>query len=199
MEQEKEQKVFVSKELSDEEMAELDKKLANLRQTSGNMVITEPVILGNEQDIEKAERLCLRVAFSIYYRKANISNYEKELKALDKIKRFLTNDSNKKYLEESTMWKGTLSTVDQRHAEYEKAIAKGKAVDEAEVRFLEELKANTYGEKQYNADYFTKLFAYAEVNGDTNEFDWQLKELMKAHGFIKEEEKVEPKEEESKE
>ena len=62
---------------------------------------------------------------------------------------------------------------------------------EKELKFLEEIESNVYGENEFDFDYFNTIFKYADVNGDSDEFDDSLKYMLKAYGFLDKEKKEE--------
>ena len=77
----------------------MEKKLENKESEGIEIMETTMMdVLTNEVDIEKAERLSIRVAFSVFFRRMNAENYREELKSIEKIQRFLTNESNQSHL-----------------------------------------------------------------------------------------------------
>lgn len=147
-------------------------------------MIKERVLIEKEQ-IEKVERLVKRIEFSIYFRNKNIEQHKHELKAVEKIERFLEQDSNKKFVETSNIWKSMLSTVKQHITQFEQTIKDGEESDKREIAFLEQVKDHIY-DYGYDLDFFTSLLLYADVNRDTDNFDPTLEMLMKETGFLDE-------------
>lgn len=148
-------------------------------------------VLTQEVDIQKAERILTRARFSVYFRRLNTENYKKELQSLEKIQRFLTNESNISHMEQSNMWKGMSAQISKHVTEYTNAINLSKTKEENEVAFLEEINSKVYGEKLYDKEYFETLFKYAEVNGDTSEYEPDFELMLKSHGFLNKDTKVE--------
>lgn len=148
------------------------------------MMIKERVLIEKEQ-IEKVERLVKRIEFSIYFRNKNIEQHKHELKAVEKIERFLEQDSNKKFVETSNIWKSMLSTVKQHITQFEQTIKDGEKSDKREIAFLEQVKDHIY-DYGYDLDFFTSLLLYADVNRDTDNFDPTLEMMMKETGFLDE-------------
>ena len=147
-------------------------------------MIKERVLIEKEQ-IEKVERLVKRIEFSIYFRNKNIEQHKHELKAVEKIERFLEQDSNKKFVETSNIWKSMLSTVKQHITQFEQTIKDGEESDKREIAFLEQVKDHIY-DYGYDLDFFTSLLLYADVNRDTDNFDPTLEMMMKETGFLDE-------------
>lgn len=145
-------------------------------------MIKERVLIEKEQ-IEKVERLVKRIEFSIYFRNKNIEQHKHELKAVEKIERFLEQDSNKKFVETSNIWKSMLSTVKQHITQFEQTIKDGEESDKREIAFLEQVKDHIY-DYGYDLDFFTSLLLYADVNRDTDNFDPTLELMMKETGFV---------------
>jgi len=175
----------------------MEKKLENKESEGIEIMETTMMdVLTNEVDIEKAERLSIRVAFSVFFRRMNAENYREELKSIEKIQRFLTNENNQSHLEKSNIWKGMLQQITKHQTEFSNAIETSTKREDKELAFLEEVKAHTYGEKLFDHDYFTTLFKYADMNEDTADFDPSLRNMMKQYGFITDEPKVEEKGEE---
>ena len=145
-------------------------------------MIKERVLIEKKQ-IEKAERLVKRIEFSIYFRNKNIEQHKHELKAVEKIERFLEQDSNKKFVETSNIWKSMLSTVKQHITQFEQTIKDGEESDKREIAFLEQVKDHIY-DYGYDLDFFTSLLLYADVNRDTDNFDPTLELMMKETGFV---------------
>lgn len=147
-------------------------------------MIKERVLIEKKQ-VEKVERLVKRIEFSIYFRNKNIEQHKHELKAVEKIERFLEQDSNKKFVETSNIWKSMLSTVKQHITQFEQTIKDGEESDKREIAFLEQVKDHIY-DYGYDLDFFTSLLLYADVNRDTDNFDPTLEMMMKETGFLDE-------------
>lgn len=147
-------------------------------------MIKERVLIEKKQ-VEKVERLVKRIEFSIYFRNKNIEQHQQELKAVEKIERFLEQDSNKKFVETSNIWKSMLSTVKQHITQFEQTIKDGEESDKREIAFLEQVKDHIY-DYGYDLDFFTSLLLYADVNRDTDNFDPTLEMMMKETGFLDE-------------
>lgn len=107
-------------------------------------------LLTNEEEIKEVERLIKKIEFSIYYRNKNIEKNRSELKAVEKIKRFLEQESNKKFLENSQIWKSMLGTITQHEQQMTKNIEEGKSAEIKEVAFLEQVKEKIYFENKYD-------------------------------------------------
>lgn len=145
-------------------------------------------VLENQEDIDKVKRLTNRVAFSIYFRRRNVEQHKHELKAVEKIQRFLGSESHEGYTKTSKLWVSMGQTVAQHIDQINKVIEEAKGKDASELAFLEQIKEHTYGDGNYDHDYFTAILPYAEVNGDTEEFNSMLKAMMRESGFLPNEE-----------
>ena len=146
------------------------------------------VLLDVEQ-IAKAERFVTRVKFAVYWRALNTENYKKELQSLEKIERFLTNESNQSHMEQSNMWKGMTQQISKHVIDYKNAIENSKGKEASEIALMENVQEHIYGDKLYDKEYFESLFAYAETNGDVQEFDKETELMFKTHGFLPQENK----------
>ena len=149
---------------------------------------TEVKVLTNQDDINKVKRLVNRVAFSIYFRRRNVEQHKHELKAVEKVQRFLSSDANTNYAKTSKLWLSFGQTIAQHIDQINKVIQEAKDKDVTEVAFLEQIKEHTYDDNTYDYDFFTALLPYADVNGDTDEFNGTLKAMMRESGFLPEEE-----------
>ena len=114
-------------------------------------------LLTNEEEIKEIERLIKKIEFSIYYRNKNIEKNRSELKAVEKIKRFLEQESNKKFLENSQIWKSMLGTITQHEQQMTKNIEDGKNAEIKELAFLEQIKEKVYFENKYDYDFFNEI------------------------------------------
>ena len=145
-------------------------------------------LLTNEEEIKEVERLIKKIGFSIYYRNKNIEKNRSELKAVEKIKRFLEQESNKKFLENSQIWKSMLGTITQHEQQMTKNIEDGKNAEIKELAFLEQIKEKVYFENKYDYDFFNAILPYARVYGDTDHYEPALEIMMKETGFLSGEE-----------
>ncbi len=141
-------------------------------------------VLTDQVEIDKVKRLINRVAFSIFYRRRNVQQHEHELKAVEKIQRFLSNESHESYAKSSKLWISMGQTVAQHIDQINKVIEEAKDKDKKEFALLESIKEHTYGEGLFDHDYFKSILPYAEVNGDTDEFNTMLKAMMRESGFL---------------
>jgi len=151
-------------------------------------VTTELKVLTNPDEIAKVKRLINRVAFSIYFRRRNVEQHKHELKAVEKIQRFLGSESNVNYTKTSKLWLSMGQTVAQHIDQMNKVIEEAKEKDVLEVALLESIKEHTYGDEDYDHDYFKSILPYADVSGDTEEFNTTLKAMMRESGFLPSEE-----------
>lgn len=153
--------------------------------------MNEVKILTEQDQIEKANRILIRARFSVFYRKLNNDLTDSEIQAIDKICRFLGSENNQNYVEKSNFWKGMLEHVNKTKTDYTNSIETSKEKAEKELKFLEEIESNVYGENEFDFDYFNTIFKYADVNGDSDDFDDSLKYMLKAYGFLDKEKKEE--------